>query len=80
MLRKRFWCKRVEDTGNWRRLDYIMRSLMVRTPHRIIFCGDEIGNNKLAGYVARTGEKRSAYKVLVRKPEGKRSLGRTRRR
>jgi hypothetical protein len=32
------------------------------------------------GYVAGVGEKRNVYKVLVGKPEGKRPLGRTRRR
>jgi hypothetical protein len=33
-----------------------------------------------AGHVARMGEKRSVYRLLVGKPEGKRSLGRPRRR
>jgi hypothetical protein len=33
-----------------------------------------------AGLIARTGEKRNAYRVLVGNPEGKRSLGRPRRR
>jgi len=33
-----------------------------------------------AGYVARMGETREVYRVLVGKPEGKRPLGRTRRR
>jgi hypothetical protein len=33
-----------------------------------------------AGHVARKGEKRKVYKVLVGKPEGKRRLGRPRRR
>jgi hypothetical protein len=32
------------------------------------------------GHVARMGEKRNAYRVLVRKPEGKRTLGRQRHR
>jgi hypothetical protein len=32
------------------------------------------------GYVARTGEKRSAYKILVGESQGKRSLGRPRHR
>jgi hypothetical protein len=31
-----------------------------------------------AGHVARTGEKRNAYRLLVGKPEGKRQLGRPR--
>jgi len=33
-----------------------------------------------AGYVARMGERRGVYGVLVGKPEGKRPLGRSRRR
>jgi hypothetical protein len=33
-----------------------------------------------AGHVARMGEKRNAYKILVGNPEGKRPLGRPRRR
>jgi hypothetical protein len=33
-----------------------------------------------AGHVARVGEGRGVYRVLVRKPEGKRQLGRPRRR
>jgi hypothetical protein len=32
-----------------------------------------------AGYVARLGEERKVYRVLVEKPEGKRQLGRPRR-
>jgi hypothetical protein len=33
---------------------------------------------KLAGHVTRMGEESKVFKVLVRKPEGKRSLGRLR--
>jgi hypothetical protein len=33
-----------------------------------------------AGHVARKGETRTAYRILVEKPEGKRPLGRQRRR
>jgi hypothetical protein len=33
-----------------------------------------------AGHVARNGETRNAYRILVGKPEGKRPLGRRRRR
>jgi hypothetical protein len=32
------------------------------------------------GYVARIGEKRGAYRILVGRPEGRRPLGRPRRR
>jgi hypothetical protein len=31
---------------------------------------------KLAGHVARMGEKRNSYRILVGKPESKRPLGR----
>jgi hypothetical protein len=34
----------------------------------------------LVGHVARMGEKRNAYRLLVGKPDGKRPLGRLRRR
>jgi len=33
-----------------------------------------------AGHVARMGERKDVYRVLVGKPEGKRPIGRTRRR
>jgi hypothetical protein len=33
-----------------------------------------------AGHIARMGEKRNTYRLLVEKPEGKRPLGRPRRR
>jgi hypothetical protein len=35
---------------------------------------------KWVGHVARMGEKRNAYRILVGEPEGKRQLGRPRRR
>jgi hypothetical protein len=35
---------------------------------------------RCAGHVARMGEKRNAYRILVGEPEGKRPLGRPRRR
>jgi hypothetical protein len=35
---------------------------------------------KWAGHVARIGENRTAYSLLIGKPEGKRLLGRTRHR
>ena len=35
---------------------------------------------RLAGHVARMGERRGVYRVLVGKPEGKRPLGKPRRR
>ena len=41
---------------------------------------DKIEKNEMGGHVARMGERRCAYSVLVGKPEGKRPLGRPRRR
>jgi len=42
--------------------------------------GDEIETNEIGGHVARKGKRRGVYRVLVGKPEGKRPLGRFRRR
>jgi hypothetical protein len=39
-----------------------------------------IKSRRWAGHVARRREKRNAYRILMRKPEGKRPLGRPRRR
>jgi hypothetical protein len=41
---------------------------------------DKIETNEMGGHVARIGEERGVYRVFVGKPEGKRSLGRPRRR
>ena len=42
--------------------------------------GGKIEKNEMGGHVARMGEERGVHRVLVRKPEGKRPLGRPRRR
>ena len=42
--------------------------------------GDKIEKNEVAWHVTRMGEGRGVYRVLVGKPEGKRPLGRPRRR
>ena len=41
---------------------------------------DKIENNELEGHIARMGERKGVYRVLVGKPEGKRPLVRPRRR
>jgi hypothetical protein len=46
----------------------------------ILFSSSFIRRMRWAGHVARMGEKRNAYRILVGKPEGKRPLGRPRRR
>jgi hypothetical protein len=40
------------------------------------FCNNQIGYPRWAGHVERMGERRGVYRVLVRKPEGKRTHGR----
>jgi hypothetical protein len=42
--------------------------------------GDRIEKNEMGGHVARVGERRGVYRVLVGKPEEKRPLRRPRRR
>ena len=53
---------------------------MICTPHPIIVRVIKSRRMRWAGHVARTCEEMGAYRVLVGKPEGKRPLGRPRRR
>ncbi|KAJ4429378.1 hypothetical protein ANN_21535 [Periplaneta americana] len=76
VLRKIFGAKRDEFTGEWRKLNTEL--------HALYSSPDIIRNIKSrrlrwAGHVARMGESRNAYRVLVGRPEGKRPLGRPRR-
>jgi hypothetical protein len=50
-----------------------------RKPHIITIVSFQ-ERTRWAGHVARIGEKRNAYRILAGKPEGKRPLGRPRRR
>jgi hypothetical protein len=38
------------------------------------YLGDQIKKNEMGGHVARMGDRRNAYTVLVGRPEGKRPL------
>ena len=64
--------------GEWRRLHNEELNDLYCSPNivRVI----KSRRMRWAGYVARTGEERGAYMVLVGKPEGKRPMGRPRRR
>jgi hypothetical protein len=77
LLRRIFGPKREED-GSWRKMhnDELYSLYYLPTIVRAIKSRME----KLAGHVARMGEGRDIYKVLVGRPEGKRPLGRPRRR
>jgi hypothetical protein len=78
VLRRIFGPKRDEVTRGWRKLqneelhDLYSSSSIIR----II----KSRRMRWAGHVARMGEKINAYRLFVGKPEGKRSLGRLRRR
>jgi hypothetical protein len=78
VLRRIFGPKRYEVTGEWRKLhDEELRDLYSSSSIiRII----KSRRMRWAGHVSRMGEKRNAYRLLVGKPEGKRPLGRPRRR
>ena len=69
---------RDEVMGEWRRLHNEELNGLYPSPSivRVI----KSRRMRWAGHVARMGEERGAYKVLVGKPEGKRPLGRPRRR
>jgi hypothetical protein len=77
MLRRIFGPKRDEATGEWRRLHNGELNDLYSSPNimRVI----KSRRLRWAGYVARMGEKRGAYRILVGRPEGRRPLGRTRR-
>ena len=78
VLRKIFGPKRVEVTGEWRKLH--------NEELNDLYCSPTIthviksNTMRLAERVASMGERRGIYRVLVGKPEGKRPLGRPRRR
>jgi hypothetical protein len=44
------------------------------------YSGNQIEKNEVGGHVARMGKKRGTYRILVGRPEGRRSLGRPMRR
>jgi hypothetical protein len=78
VLRRIFGPKGDEVTGEWRKMHN-------EELHKVYSSPDIIRQVKsrrmrLAGHVALMGEERKVYKSLVGKPEGKRPLGRPRRR
>jgi hypothetical protein len=78
VLRRIFGSKRDDVTGGWRKLHneelhslYSSRSIIRMIKSRRM---------RWAGHVARIGEKRNAYRIMMGKPEGQRPLGIPRRR
>ena len=78
MLRRAFGPKRDEVKGEWRKLYKGEFSDLYSLPNIVRVVKSR--RMRWAGHVARMGEGRVVHRVLVRKPEGKRPLGRPRRR
>jgi len=78
VLRRIFGHKRNELTGEWGKLhneELYDRYFSPNIPVLI-----KTRRMRWVGHVARMGERKGAYKILVWKPEGKRPLGRPRHR
>jgi len=78
VLRRVFGPKRDEVTGQWRKLHNEELKDLYSLPNIVRVVKSR--RMRWAGYVARMGEDRGVQRVLVGKPEGKRPLGRPRRR
>jgi hypothetical protein len=76
VLRRIFGPKRDEVTGGWRKLHNEELHKLYSSPSIIRMIKSR--RMRWAGHVARMGEKRKAYRILVGKPEGERPLGRPR--
>jgi hypothetical protein len=78
VLRRIFGLKRDKVTGDWRKLHNEELNNFYSSPSIIRIIKSR--RMRWAGHIARMGETRNAYRILVGKPEGKRPLGRPRRR
>jgi hypothetical protein len=78
VLRRIFGPKRDEVTGDWRKLHNKELHDFYYSPSIIRIIKSR--RMRWAGHVARMGERRNAYRLLVGKPEGKRPLERPKRR
>jgi hypothetical protein len=78
VLRRIFGPKRDRLTGGWRKLHNEELHNLYSSPSivRII----KSRRMRWAGHLARMGQKRNVYRLLVGKPEGKNPLGSSRRR
>jgi hypothetical protein len=74
VLKNIFGPKRDEVTGEWRKLHNEEFRDLYSSPCIIRIIKSR--RMRWSGHLARMGEKRNAYRLLVGKPEGKRPLGR----
>jgi len=77
VLRRVFGPKRDEVTGEWRKLLNEELSDLYFSPNIVRVVKSR--RKRWAGHVARMGQGRGVYRVLVGKAEGKRPMGRPRR-
>jgi hypothetical protein len=77
VLKKIFGPKREED-GSWRKLHNDELHSLYSSPNNVRVIKSR--SMRWAGHVARMGEGKNIYRILVGRPEGKRPLGRSRRR
>jgi len=78
VLRRIFGPRRDEVTGEWRRWHNEELNDLYSSPNIVRMIKSR--RMRWAGHVAHMGEDRGVYRVLVGKPEGRRPLGRPRRR
>jgi hypothetical protein len=78
VLKRIFGPKRDEVTGEWIKLHIKELHDLYSSPSIIRIIKSR--RVRLAGHVTRMGAKRNVYRLLVGKPEGRRPLGRPRRR
>jgi hypothetical protein len=71
-LKRIFGSKRDEVTGGWRKLNNEKLHNLYTYSSPSIIRMMKSRRMKWAGHLARIDEKRNAYGILVRKPEGKR--------
>jgi hypothetical protein len=78
VFKRIFWPKRDEVTGEWRKLHNEKHNDLYSLPN--IIRVTKSSRRGWTRHVVCMVERRGVYRVLVGKPEGKRQLGRTRRR